>query len=557
MLATINMKKLIHQIKFLLIIWSLFICACINNQAPKESNQETNTPNYLVTATGCQSCVDQAMEILKEGGTAADAVLSSALSAIAYSGGKYVSYAGVMNLIYFEAESGKVYNMNAGFNTVQNEKSPLSIPYRYIAFPLDSNQQVTIGRAILVPGFIKGVEEAHKKFGKIPFQNLFEHAISISENGKVWSKIDSNRFSFNKEIITYFQESEDIFTKEDGTFYQVGDTFKQSALAQTLKKISLEGADYIYKGAWGKKFVKVAQEAGSKIILKDLQDYEVIWAEPSCVNYEGYTVYSTGEPGYGGITLLEALNFAKVSGFSRMEHYSKSPETLAMLYKIAKASYTSTYAPRYILRSIDISPKSRLKLNISKKIWETLYGKDSDQIKRPFRSEHSDAIVAIDKFGNMAALIHSINTVDWGTTGIFIDGISIPDPASFQQTQINKAGLGQRLPDGTNPGIVLKNGKPVLGFSCIGEGLQNQTFINVFNVLSFNMSPKEAINSPSIGTISGALHIEPGQFSAPFLKSARRLGGYFTENERVISGFWSGIYCRPNGKLESTDVWLK
>lgn len=65
--------------------------------------------------------VNAGMQILDEGGTAVDAALSVALSEIAETGGKYISYAGIMDLVYYESNTGKIYNMYASFNTVQNE----------------------------------------------------------------------------------------------------------------------------------------------------------------------------------------------------------------------------------------------------------------------------------------------------------------------------------------------------------------------------------------------------------------------------------------------------
>jgi len=50
--------------------------------------------------------------------------------------------------------------------------------------------------------------------------------------------------------------------------------------------------------------------------------------------------------------------------------------------------------------------------------------------------KHSDAIVAVDRWGNVAALLHTINTVSWGETGIFVDGVSIPDSGAIQQQTI-------------------------------------------------------------------------------------------------------------------------
>ena len=54
----------------------------------------------------------------------------------------------------------------------------------------------------------------------------------------------------------------------------------------------------------------------------------------------------------------------------------------------------------------------------------------------PATPGHSDDVVAIDADGNIAAITHSINAVLWGKTAIVVDGITIGDPASFQQQQI-------------------------------------------------------------------------------------------------------------------------
>ncbi len=80
-------------------------------------------------------------------------------------------------------------------------------------------------------------------------------------------------------------------------------------------------------------------------------------------------------------------------------------------------------------------------------------------------------------------MLHSCNCLLWGSTGIFVDGVSIPDAATFQQDAIERAGPGRRLPETTNPVIVLKNGEPVLASSTIGSALHEVTLQNLINVL--------------------------------------------------------------------------
>ena len=75
--------------------------------------------------------------------------------------------------------------------------------------------------------------------------------------------------------------------------------------------------------------------------------------------------------------------------------------------------------------------------------------------------EHSDDVVAIDQAGNIAAITHSINCVDWGRTAIIMDGISIGDPASFQQAQIAQGQTRRASAAPTETGILFKDGEPV------------------------------------------------------------------------------------------------
>ena len=524
---------------------------------------------YLITATMSQEGVDAGMKILEKGGTAMDAALSVALSEIAETSGKHVSYAGKMNLLYFEAGTGEIHSMNASFNSLLNEKDPSTIPIRNVHNLDDTEYPSSYGRTILVPGFMKGVQEAHKKFGSIPFTNLFENAINIAERGRPWNYEDDYNFKKWKKTLTRYPETKSVFTKPNGMYYEIGDTFQQPELARTLKKVSNDGADYMYKGEWATKFVAAARDLGSKITMKDLENYEVVWSKPVKGKYEGYDIYSLGQPGLGGVRLLETLNIVENNKLSEFGHYSKSPCTLAMLFQILQAtqysSYFSIYQPDYFGDSIDLSFESRLNRKTSEMIWEKwMQMRDvEDCTIQNYGSSHSAAVVAIDKWGNMIALLHTINTINWGFSGLFVDGISIPDPAGEQKDLLTIAGQGNKIPDWTNPGIILNKGQPLLGFSCINSGHHNQTIAAIIDVLDFDMSPQESVESPSIGKldfIQDVLHllIEPNRFSDSLLIDARNLNSYLLEDKQVKGGSWTGIHrCPETGKLSGTKVWLK
>src|SRR5262249_7878166 len=91
------------------------------------------------------------LEALQQGGSAADAALATALTQIVLTAGSLISYAGILTMVYYDAASKKVYSLNAGYNTVLDEKEPLTIP----------RHGMPSGRSVLVPGFFAGVQAAH------------------------------------------------------------------------------------------------------------------------------------------------------------------------------------------------------------------------------------------------------------------------------------------------------------------------------------------------------------------------------------------------------------
>jgi len=110
---------------------------------------------------------------------------------------------------------------------------------------------------------------------------------------------------------------------------------------------------------------------------------------------------------------------------------------------------------------------------------------------------------------------------------------------------------------------VVKEGQPILGFSCIGWGLRNQTLTSLIDVLDFKMTPDESAKTPSVGannffdgTLS--LFIEPEKYSDSLISKTKELGGDITVNPSANSGYWTGIYHDVHtGQLYGTEVWQK
>jgi gamma-glutamyltranspeptidase/glutathione hydrolase len=531
---------------------------------PGKSNPtESIASRGMVTGTTGSAAIEAGVDMLREGGSAADAAAATALAQICLAAGSWVSYAGIYSMVYFEASTGKLHNLNAGFNTIQAEDDPLGIPGPNLGDlgkgGLSAFQYEASGRTALTPGFMAGIEATHRRFGKLPLRAIFAPAIRYAEEGFPWTAGHAQQYAFRSSVLSRLPHTRSVVAKADGSPYSAGENFRQPALAETLRRAAAEGiSEYMYRGAWAEALVAAVRADGGRMTMADLRDYEVIWSEPTHASYHGHDIYSHGLPAAGGVSLAEAMNLAELSELSRKGRYSQSPEALFWLAQIAKPAFVLGSAPvadgaglQAAIRSlgIDLSLPSRLSKRTSRALWDAMRSGRLPGIGAAAAvPAHSDSVVAIDQWGNMAAVVHSINTVSWGSTGIFVEGISIPDSAAFQQHAVAAAGPGRRLPDPTNPGLVLKGGKPVMAFGSIGAGLHIRTVGSLIGVLDFGLTPQQAINEPSIGCFEMGsiqrLTVGSKEFAPEFLQAVRDLGQDVIESD-PMRGYWIGIQVDP------------
>ncbi len=235
----------------------------------------------------------------------------------------------------YNTATGKVHSLNAGYNVPRKETNPVSIP-----------RFEPSGRSALVPGFMAGVQAAHSRFGRLPFEALFDPAISFAEEGYRVSSVLAGRIATNRSILTRLPEARRVFTKEDGRLYVGGDWFRQPELAGTLHAVATEGADHMYRGPWGRRLVEVVQREGGKMVLDDLASYEVTWPEAAHTTYRGCQVYGPGAPSVGGTDAIRALDLLEAADLRQYGHYTQSPEALFRFIEIVNRFTLLSYSSR-------------------------------------------------------------------------------------------------------------------------------------------------------------------------------------------------------------------
>ncbi|MGH9528888.1 MAG: gamma-glutamyltransferase [Terriglobales bacterium] len=463
----------------------------------------------LVAATMSPLALRAGVEALRQGGTASDAAAAVALTQVTTALGSYVSYAGILQLVYYDAKSGKVYSLNAGWNSYLGETDPNSIPVADLG-PMPFGRKPTEGaegRKTLVPGFMAGIAAMHERFGRLPFDELFQPAVWYAENGVTISPLLATYFKTREKYLSRTAEGRAFMNQAGDGLPKAGDRFVQADLAKTLRGVAKEGAQYMYTGPWGQQFVGAVQREGGKATIEDMKRYQPIWEEPLSTTFLGHTIFAPGKSTDGGYMALEALNLAEELKLEQMGPYQKDPKAFQALSRILRdVEFDSLTIPQVAeykrQNGLSSSREERITKPYAKKVAALIQAHAQTQEQAP--SHHSDAVVVIDRWGNIAALVHTINTVLWGTTGMIVGGIPIPDAAGFQQARLAAIKPGDPVPHDMAPMIAMTGTKPVLAIASIGSSLIPETVRLVVGTLANHLDLPAVMAAPPL-----LLNVEP------------------------------------------------
>lgn len=506
--------------------------------------------NGIVSATASPLAVHAGIVTLERGGNAADAATTVALTQVTTALGSYVSYAGIISLVYYEARTGKIFTLDAGYNSYLGETDPRSIPSSNVASLMAGNgAQATpvregLGRKTLVPGYMAGLESMQRRFGKLKFADLFQPAIYYADHGLVLGPHLAGFFKMREKVLDRTPEGRAFFYKADGKLPTAGDRFYQPETARTLRAVAAGGSRYMYEGPWAQAFVDTVRRDGGKVTMEDMKRYRPIWIDPLTTDFYGTRVYTAGPstPGGGGRSLITALNLVQAMKLEQGGPYWQDPQTFRGLTRVAIATATApmlapSIASELQARGIDTSPEAQLT-----QAWAdqaaSVINAVFDQVPAPAAADkpaHSDSLVVIDKAGNIVAMTHTINAVVWGDTGIVVGGIPLPDSAGFQQEALAAIKPGDRLPNPISPTVVMRDKIPVLATAQIGASLFPETLRIFLGVLGQGQSLETIQNAPVMlatfsqptpGELLGQrpVTVPDGAYDAAFLDQLRKAG---------------------------------
>jgi gamma-glutamyltranspeptidase/glutathione hydrolase len=501
-------------------------------------------------------------DILSQGGTAVDAAVAVQM---------------VLNLV--EPQSSGIgggafmlfHNGRNGLLTAYDgrETAPAAAkPDRFLGSdgkPLDFYDAVVGGKSVGVPGTLRMLELAHRQYGKLPWAKLFDAAIGLAARGfavspRLHAAIAGEKYLTQDRTHAYFFNA-------DGTPLAVGQTLKNPALAETLKRIAEEGADAFYKGDIARDIVETVRSHPTNsgdITEADLAGYKAKVREPVCGSYRMYKVCGMPPPSSGGITVLEILGILEPFDLKAL-----GVESLISVHLFGEAGNLA-YADRNVyLADPDFVPPpagltDRTYLHERSALirFDTSLGraKAGTPPVRPAEGRKlaqatlgvgealefasTSHISIVDKYGNALAMTTTIED-SFGsrlmTRGGFLLNNELTDfsfqPVDDGRPVANRVEAGKRPRSSMAPTIVYdaKGKVYMVAGSPGGSAIINYVAKTLIGVLDWNLDPQAAIDLPNVGSRNGPLELEKNT-SAVALESKLKALGHETEVMEHTSG---------------------
>ena len=495
-----------------------------------------------MAATSHPLATQTAIDVLKSGGNAIDAAIAAnaVLGLVEPTG---CGIGGDLFAIVWDEKTNQLY----GLNSSGPASKKMSIDYvkqqGFEKIPAYGALPVT------VPGAVAGWSALHDKFGKLPFENLFNNAIDYANNG----------FPVTELIAYYLERSSSVFKDyknfssvwmPSGTTPKKGEIFKNPLLAKTYQAIAKTNGQSFYEGSTAAEIIKILNENGNPMSLSDLRNFSPEWVEPVSTNYRGYDVWEL-PPNGQGIAALQILNILenydiRKMGFDSAEYVHLFVEAKKLAFEdrakyYADSNFSSIPTTKLISKEYALERNKLINMNNAAKRFDAGL-EDGDTIY----------LTVADKYGNMVSLIQS-NYRGMGS-GVVPDnsGFMLQDRGEMFSMDPNHKNslIGGKRPFHTIiPAFITKDNEPYISFGLMGGAMQPQGHAQiVINLIDFDMNLQEAGDAPRIRHMGsseptgevmedgGYLTLESG-FSTDIRNQLSKLGHTLKEEKGGYGGY--------------------
>jgi len=345
------------------------------------------------------------VQILERGGNAIDAAIA-ANAAIGLMEPTGNGLGGDLFILYYEAKTGTVYGLNS------SGWAPTGLTVDYLASKNIAKMPQRGIYSVTVPGVVAGWDAMRRRFGTKPFLELLAPAIYYAERGFPVSERIAARWNGSVKMLGEHSNSRTTYLIDGVRAPKTGEVFRNSDLAESLRRIATNGRDGFYKGTTGEAILAISREQGGTFTASDLSEFQPEWVTPVKTTYRGWTVYEVG-PNTQGVAALMMLNL--MEQYPLGEYGFHSTNALHVMIEAKKLAYSDMLRhvgdPRFGKMPVDAllsKPRAAVRsrsIDASKAACQV----EPSRLDGVTTSEGNDTIYmsVVDKDGNIVSLIQS------------------------------------------------------------------------------------------------------------------------------------------------------
>jgi len=503
--------------------------------------------------------VQAGLEILKEGGSAADAAIA-VNACLGLMEPTANGLGGDLFAILWDPRQQKMVGLNA------SGRAPLALTIDKVPPDSDGTIPLYSPYSWTVPGCCDGWFELHAKYGKLPMSRILAPAIRFAEEGFPLSPVIAGDWGRSTRVFKDKPGFAEVFMP-GGHAPREGEIFRNPALAKTLRLLAEKGRDAYYRGPIAKALVEYSAANHGFYSLEDFARHRSTWDAPISTDYRGYTVWEL-PPNGQGLAALQMLNILENFDLKAMGRNSADYwHAMVEAKKLAFADRARYYADPAFAK---VPVEKLLSKAYAKERWQHIDMKHAALTDAPgdmaLNRKETTFLCAADESGLMISLIQS-NYTGFGSGYVVPElGFGLQDRGglfSLHPDHPNALAPGKRPFQTIIPAFVTKDGQPLMAFGVMGGDMQPQGHCQVLaNLIDFGMNLQEAGDairfhhtgsSEPTGTVmtdGGVLHIEDGlpQSVLDELKSR----GHVLQSEPVGAyGGYQAIWRDPTSHVYS------
>ena len=544
--------------------------------------QAATAENVGVTSSADPRVTEAGMEMLRQGGSAADAAMAMMLELTVVEP-QSSGIGGGGFLLYQDSAKNVLMTING------RETAPAAAKAdRFVGpdgKPLGFLAAFQGGHSVGVPGNIQLMAQTHRKWGKLPWATVFKPAIRLSDKGFIVNKTLESRLQGIQRLWSNFDEARAMYWR-DGKPVQAGTRLKNPKLAATLKLLAKKGPDAFYTGTVASQIVNAVTTSKlnpGDMTMSDLAQYRAKEQQAVCAPYRVYVVCGMAPPSSGATTVLQILGTLQRFDLTAMG--KDSPKSWYLIGQAMQLAYADREKylgddafvdvpvagllnPEYIQeRSALIDPeKARSDYPAGKPPGAT--SRTAAISSEVAGTTHFTAVDANGNIANMTSTIEGPFGSQLVAGGFFLNN-ELTDftfaPEKDGAPVANRVAPGKRPLSSMSPTIVFdRDGRAVLALgSAGGKRIIMHVTKTLIGIIDFGLPLDQAIALPNIYFGDGGLEVEQNTMLSAMADGLGTFGqkvrpvdlGSKVNGAQLVGNSWTGASDpRSEGTSSTIDA---